>query len=171
MKLTLTLLITLSLCIALVAGKKTNTEGVNLIKSFEGWRSCWYKDAAGYPTIGYGHLIKSSDPYKQGSCITEAQGIALLKKDLSSAENCLNKQIKVNISCNQFAALVSWAFNVGCGASGSSTLMKKLNAGDSSAVPSELLRWNKAGGRVLAGLTRRRQAEGALWKKGGGSGC
>lgn len=71
----------------------------------------------------------------------------------------------------KFAALVSWAYNVGCGNTGSSTLIRKLNAGDKASVPSELLRWNKAGGRVLAGLTRRRQAEGDLFRRGGGSGC
>eukprot|EP01128_Nolandella_sp_AFSM9_P012782 TRINITY_DN9610_c0_g1_i1.p1 TRINITY_DN9610_c0_g1~~TRINITY_DN9610_c0_g1_i1.p1 ORF type:complete len:207 (-),score=44.86 TRINITY_DN9610_c0_g1_i1:129-656(-) len=153
------------------AAQTTNTAGIDLIKSFEGWFSCWYLDPVGLPTIGWGHLIVKGDPYKKGDCITKAEGTQLLQKELRRTEACISAQAKVKLSCNEFAALVSWAFNVGCGASGSSTLMKKLNAGDRQAVPSELARWNKAGGRVLAGLTRRRKAEGDMFRKGGGSGC
>jgi len=136
-----------------------NQRGIDLVKSFEGWMACWYKDAAGYPTIGYWHLIKSGDPYKQGSCITTAQGEALLKSDLRSAENCVTNAVKVSLSGNQFSALVSFTFNLGCGNFQSSTLLQRVNARAFNKVCEELVRWNKAGGKVLPGLTRRRQAE------------
>jgi GH24 family phage-related lysozyme (muramidase) len=142
----------------------TNQRGVDLIKSFEGWMACWYKDAAGYPTIGYGHLIKAGESYKQGSCITQAQGESLLRGDLGTAESCVNGAVKRTLNGNQFSALVSFTFNLGCGNFKSSTLLSKLNAGDFGAVCSELARWNKAGGKVLPGLTRRRAAECDLFR-------
>lgn len=147
-----------------IEAQTTNQRGVDLIKSFEGWMACWYKDAAGYPTIGYGHLIKSGEPYKSGSCITQAQGETLLRNDLKTAENCVNNAVKRSINSNQFSALVSFTFNLGCGNFQSSTLLSKLNAGDLGAVCSELARWNKAGGKVLPGLTRRRAAECDLFR-------
>jgi GH24 family phage-related lysozyme (muramidase) len=82
---------------------------------------------------------------------------------------CLNGALKksVKLNSNQFGALVSWSFNVGCANMKSSTLLKKLNRGDNpnTAAAKELPRWNKAGGKTLAGLTRRRKAEVALFKK------
>eukprot|EP01130_Rhizamoeba_saxonica_P006179 TRINITY_DN2453_c0_g1_i1.p1 TRINITY_DN2453_c0_g1~~TRINITY_DN2453_c0_g1_i1.p1 ORF type:complete len:256 (-),score=60.45 TRINITY_DN2453_c0_g1_i1:37-804(-) len=146
-------------------GQSINTAGLNLIKSFEGWEPCWYKDAAGYPTIGYGHLITSRDPYRKGDCITKSQGEALLKNDVKSAESCVGSNTKVSLSSNEFSALVSFTFNLGCGNYRSSTLLKKLNAGQKNEVCGELARWNKAGGKVLPGLTRRRKAECDLFSK------
>jgi len=147
-----------------VVEQSTNQRGVDLIKGFEGWMACWYKDAAGYPTIGYGHLIKSGEPYKSGSCISQAQGESLLRSDLSSAENCVNNAAKRALNSNQFSAIVSFTFNLGCGSLQSSTLLQKINAGDFGSVCSELARWNKAGGKVLPGLTRRRAAECDLFR-------
>jgi len=136
-----------------------NQNGIDLVKSFEGWAPCWYRDAAGYPTIGYGHLIKSGEPYSSGTCITTEQGEDLLKSDIHSAETCVNRAVTIPLNGNQFSALVSFTFNLGCGSFSSSTLLRRVNAGDFAQVCPELLRWNHAGGQVLAGLTRRRQAE------------
>jgi lysozyme len=143
------------------AGQSINQAGLNLIKSFEGFRSCVYKDAVGLPTIGYGHLIKSGEHF---TCITEAQAESLLRKDVGSAESCISGAVKVSLNSNQFSALVSWAFNVGCGNVRSSTLVQLLNQGDKNSVCTQLARWNKAGGKELPGLTRRRQAECNLFR-------
>jgi len=142
---------------------------MKLVKGAEGWFSCWYKDPVGLPTIGYGHLIEKGDSYKKGSCLTKEQGDALLKKDLGKAEDCIRKQAKVPLNCNEFSALTSWAFNVGCGASGKSGVMRQLNTGNRGAVCGELSKWNKGGGKELKGLTTRRRDECSLFKSGGGS--
>jgi len=127
--------------------RSTNSAGVNLVKSFEGFRSCVYKDAVGKPTIGYGHLIKSGEHFK---CITQAQAETILRRDMGSAEGCVSRNVKRNISDNAFAALVSFTFNLGCGSLQSSTLLKKVNAGASSAeICTQFKRWNKTGGKVL----------------------
>ena len=89
----------------------------------------------------------------------------ILKDDLKTYENYVNKYVKVKLNQNQFDALVSFTFNCGGGALKSSTLLKKLNKGDYTGAANELLRWNKANGKILAGLTRRRQSEKALFLK------
>eukprot|EP00818_Percolomonas_sp_WS_P005861 CAMPEP_0117444200 /NCGR_PEP_ID=MMETSP0759-20121206/5110_1 /TAXON_ID=63605 /ORGANISM="Percolomonas cosmopolitus, Strain WS" /LENGTH=228 /DNA_ID=CAMNT_0005236243 /DNA_START=113 /DNA_END=795 /DNA_ORIENTATION=+ len=136
--------------------RSINTRGLNLIKSFEGFRSCKYNDVAGYPTIGYGHLIKRGESF---SCITKERATSILRRDAGIAERCIAGAVKVRLNDNQFGALTSWAFNVGCGAARSSTLVRLLNQGKYGDVCAQLARWNKAGGRTVAGLTRRRQAE------------
>jgi lysozyme len=95
--------------------------------------------------------------------ISREQGEELLRSDLRSFEACVARHITVPLTPNQFAALVSWSFNVGCGNLQSSTLRRKLNAQLYAEVPAELEKWNRAGQRVLAGLTRRRRAEGELF--------
>jgi len=141
-----------------------NQNGLDLIKSFEGWEACWYRDIAGYPTIGYGHLIKSGEPYYSGTCISTDQGESILRSDVGVAETCVNNGVSVALNGNQFSALVSFTFNLGCGSFSSSTLLKRVNEGDFAQVCPELLRWNHAGGQVVAGLTRRRQAECDLFQ-------
>ena len=138
-----------------------SNEGINLIKQFEGCVLSAYKCPAGFWTIGYGHTKN----VKQGMKITKEQATNLLKDDLKTYENYVNKYVKVKLNQNQFDALVSFAFNCGGGALKSSTLLKKLNKGDYEGAANELLRWNKANGKVLAGLTRRRKAEKALFLK------
>lgn len=140
--------------------RRINAAGLSLIKSFESLQTKAYKDAVGILTIGYG----STGPHvKPGMVISAAQADALLLSDLDRFEARVERLVKVALTDNQFAALVSFDFNTG--AIDTSTLLKKLNAGNYAAVPTELARWNKAGGRVLNGLTRRRAAEGALWAK------
>jgi GH24 family phage-related lysozyme (muramidase) len=150
---------------------RISDEGLALIAEFEGFVDHPYNDAAGHATIGYGHLlhhgpVTAADNRRWGT-MSRAEGQKLLRKDVRSREAAVSSLVKVPLNQGQFDALVSFVFNLGEGALRESTLLRKLNAGDYSAVPSELARWNKAGGRVLPGLVRRRQAEAARWNAGG----
>lgn len=143
-----------------------NEATLTLIKSFEGWRDTAYKDAVGVWTIGYGHTSMAGPPeVKPGMKITKAEGEAILARDLVKYENAVRNYVRVPLNDNQFGALVSWCYNVGPGNVAKSTLVKRLNAGQYESVPAELAKWNKAGGKVLKGLTRRREAEAALFQK------
>lgn len=139
---------------------KTSQKGIDLIKRFEGVVLKVYKDAVGLPTIGYGHLIKKGEVF---TTITQQQAEELLAKDLKQFEEGISTSVKVALTQNQFDALVSFAFNLGMGNVNSSTLLRKLNAGDIQGAANEFVRWNKASGRVLSGLTRRRLAEKELF--------
>ena len=139
---------------------KTSNYGIDLIKQFEGLRLTAYKCAAGVWTIGYGH----TEGVTGAMVITEATASELLAKDLEKFEAGVSGLVKVEINQNQFDALVSFAFNVGLGNIAKSTLLKKINSGRPvGEVQAEFLRWNKAGGKVLAGLTKRRNAEAYLF--------
>lgn len=140
---------------------QTGREGIELIKGFEGLRLSKYQDVVGKWTIGYGHLILPNESFPNP--LTEKQAEDLLRKDLATSEAGVTRQVKVKLSQQQFDALVSFTFNLGAGNLQSSTLLKKLNAGDYSGAADELLRWNKAGGKEVAGLTRRRAAERKLF--------
>jgi len=136
-----------------------DTTGLNLIKSFEGWKACYYKDVAGYPTIGYGHLIKSGDGFGPSSCITQSQGEALLMRDAQTAVNCVNA-MGVSLNQHQFDALVSFAFNLGCGTlSAVKPVIEKGNA----AVCAKIEQYTHAGGKVVSGLVTRRREECQLY--------
>lgn len=139
-----------------------NRAGIDLVKQFEGLRLKAYKCPAGVWTIGYGHTGKDVE---KGMVITEAQAEALLVSDLSKFADGVRRRVKVPLNSNQFSALVSLAFNIGLGAFGKSTLLRKLNAGNYDAAPAQILRWNKVGDKELRGLTRRREAEVVLWEK------
>jgi GH24 family phage-related lysozyme (muramidase) len=138
--------------------------GVDLIKNFEGLRLKAYYDSAGVLTIGYGwtHPVDGVKIYP-GMAINAETAERLLKTGLVSYENDVNRLVKVKLNQNQFDALVSFAYNLGSGALSTSTLLKKLNAGDYTGAADEFLRWNKAGGKVLPGLTLRRKAERKLF--------
>lgn len=140
----------------------TSKKGVSLIKFFEGFRAQAYYDAVGVPTVGYG----TTSGVRMGMTITEAQGEAYLQADLRKFEDGINKLVKVTLNQNQFDALVCFTYNLGLGNFGSSTLLKLLNQGRFDLVPDQFMRWNKAGGKVLAGLTKRRQAEADLFATG-----
>ena len=145
---------------------KISEVGVNLIKSFEGCSLKAYKCPAGVWTIGWGTTepINGVKPH-EGMIITQQQADELLIKNLKAYENAVNKYVTYPINQNQFDALVSFAYNCGNGALKTSTLLKKLNAGDVHGAANEFLRWNKANGKVLNGLTRRREAERKLFLK------
>ena len=148
-----------------MVARKVNLETVDLIKRWEGFRAEPYKCPAGVDTIGYGHTTTKS-LMKQGTKITEAKAVKLLKADLAVYEKAISEMVQVDLTDGQFGALVSWCFNVGVGAAQKSTLVKKLNAGDYDSVPKELSRWNKVGNKATAGLVNRRAAEAGLWARG-----
>ena len=136
--------------------------GIDLIKQFEGFRSKAYICPAGVLTIGYGSTGKHVQP---GTSINTAYGEKLLREDVARFESAVNRLVRVPMSQGQFDALVSFAFNVGEGALAKSTLLRKLNAGDYSGAAQEFKRWNRGGGRVLAGLVKRREAEATLFNR------
>lgn len=146
---------------------QTSNEGIALIKGFEGCQLTAYPDpgTGGAPwTIGYGWTLPvDGKPVRPGMTIDKATADRLLKTGLVSYENDVQKIVKVKLTQGQFDALVSFAYNIGSRALSTSTLLKKLNAGDIKGAADEFLRWNKAGGKVLNGLTRRREAERALF--------
>lgn len=139
---------------------RISQKGLNLIKEFEGLELRAYKDSVGVVTIGYG----STGPHvSMGMTITADQAEALLKNDVSRFEKGVMDLVTVPITQNQFDALVSFSFNLGLGNLKASTLLRKLNSLDYVGAANEFPRWNKAGGKALAGLTRRREAEKKLF--------
>ena len=139
--------------------QQINPAGIQLLTAFEGCELTAYQDSVGVWTVGYGHT-KDVHP---GMKITQAQAEQLLKQDLGIFEDAVADAITVEINDDQFAALVSFAFNLGAGALFESTLLRLLNTGDFQKAANEFPQWNKAGGQALLGLTRRRLAERALF--------
>jgi len=140
---------------------KTGINGLNIIKEFEGLRLQAYKCPADRWTIGYGHTAGVS----ANDVITEAQATSLLCQDVAESERAVNHYVHGPLTQNQFDALVSFVFNLGVGNFRTSTLLKKLNAGDNDGAAQEFGRWIHAGGKALPGLVRRRAAERALFLK------
>jgi lysozyme len=134
---------------------------IPLIKEFEGCKLKAYKCPADVWTIGYGH----TDGVKEGDEITQQEADRLLASDVELFTTGVQRLVSSDISRNQLGALVSFAYNVGLGNLRHSTLLRMVNAGDFVGAANQFLRWNKAGGKVLAGLTRRREAEKQLFLK------
>lgn len=142
---------------------KINEDGLDLIKSFEGCELKAYKDIVGILTIGYGH---TGADVKENQTISQAEAEEILKEDLERFEKGVTDLCKlVPLNENQFSALVCFTFNVGLGAFKSSTMLKLLNAKEYAKAADQFPRWNKAGGKEVAGLTRRREAERQLFLK------
>ena len=135
-------------------------EGLSLIKKFEGCELKAYRCAANVLTIGYGTIKGVTEDME----ITKEEAEALLKEEMHEYEGYINDMVKVPLEQNQFDAMVSWVFNLGAGNLKASTLLKVVNQGDYEGVPVQIKRWNKAGGKVLEGLIRRREAEALLWQ-------
>jgi lysozyme len=145
---------------------RTSTTGQRLIAEFEGCKLTAYKCPAGIWTIGIGHTTAAGKPVvKSGMRITQAEADEILARDLVRFEDAVGRLVRVPVTQNQFDALVSFAFNLGEGNLATSTLLKKLNAGDYAGAADQFARWNKAKGKVLAGLTRRRAAEADLFRR------
>jgi lysozyme len=140
-----------------------SAEGLNLIKKSEGFRDRAYRDVAGFPTIGYGHLIEPTESFPDG--IAASQAAAILADDVRDAEQAVARLVKVALTQGQFDALVDFCFNLGAGRLAGSTLLRELNAGHYDAAALQLLAWDHAGGVVNAGLKARRQAEFELWTR------
>lgn len=136
---------------------------LQLIKHFEGCCLKAYRCPAGVLTIGYGHTGSS---VKEGLEISQEQAEIILRHDLERFESAVHECVKVPLEQGQFDALVSFAFNCGAGALKSSTLLKKLNGKDVIGAAQEFHKWNKARGKVLKGLVRRRKAEAHLFATG-----
>jgi lysozyme len=135
-------------------------EGKSLIKKFEGCKLEAYLDAVNVPTIAYGRTKN----VKMGDVCTQEQAEAWLDEELHEYEGYVKDQVNVNLEQYQFDALVSWVYNLGPTNLSKSTLLKVLNDGKYNDVPAQIRRWNKAGGNVLKGLTRRREAEALLFQ-------
>lgn len=143
---------------------QTSEKGIALIKEFEGCRLTAYQDSVGVWTIGYGWTQPvDGKPIRAGMTIKQETAERLLKTGLVSYESDVSRLVKVGLTQVQFDALVSFTYNLGARSLSTSTLLRKLNAGDYAGAADEFLRWNKAGGKVLNGLTRRREAELALF--------
>ncbi len=143
---------------------QTSEKGIALIKEFEGCKLTAYQDSVGVWTIGYGWTQPvDGKPIRAGMTIKQETAERLLKTGLVSYESDVSRLVKVGLTQGQFDALVSFTYNLGGRALSTSTLLRKLNAGDYAGAADEFLRWNKAGGKVLNGLTRRREAERALF--------
>lgn len=150
--------------------RTVNRETIEHVKRWEGMKLTAYPDPGsktGEPwTIGYGHTSDGFMKVYRGLTITPKQAEEALEFDLNETAAKVDELVKVELSDNQFGALVSFAFNIGTGAFAKSTLLKKLNKGDYAAVPGEMARWNKNDGKVMHGLVNRRAAEAGLWAKG-----
>ena len=160
----ITILMMLSICVYIYIMRndndmKTSEVGVELIKEFEGCKQVAYQDSVGVWTIGYGH---TKDVY-EGQLAIKKTIEKWLQEDLEEFESYVSKLVKVELNQNQFDALVAWTYNLGPTNLKESTMLRKLNYGDYESVPDEMRRWNKAGGEVLNGLVRRRDAEANLF--------
>lgn len=145
---------------------KLSQKGLELIKQFEGLSLTPYVCAGGINTIGYGNTYYTNGKKVtlQDKPITKQQAEELLKFSLSTYEKAVDSFCRDDISQSQFDALVSFAYNLGTGALQKSTLIKKVNANPKDVtIADEFMKWNKANGKVLVGLTKRRQAEANLY--------
>ena len=139
---------------------KTSEEGISLIKKFEGCKLEAYLDAVDVPTIAYGR----TKDVKIGDICTQQQAEDWLEEELVEYEGYVNEAVKVELTQPQFDSIVSWTYNLGPSNLNRSSMLRVLNASDYDNVPEQIMRWNKAGGRVLAGLVRRREAEAEMFK-------
>ena len=137
-----------------------SNEGISLIKKFEGCELESYQDAVGVWTIGYGHTKN----VKEGMTISKEQADNMLLNELDEYCEYVEKAVDVTLKQNEFDALVSWTYNLGPTNLNDSTMLKVLNNKDFQEVPNQIKRWNKAGGKVLQGLVRRREAEALLFQ-------
>ena len=164
--------------------REINQAGLNLIKSFEGLLDGDpstvnldpYIDPVGIWTIGWGHAISVGGSFLKGSenkararglypgGITREQAEVLLRADLMDTCRDVTAAVSVPLTDNQFGALVSFTFNLGIGNLKKSTLLRLVNAGDFVNAAQEFKKWNRAGGHVLSGLTKRRAAEATLFQ-------
>jgi len=140
---------------------KISKEGLALIKKFEGCELKAYQDSVDVWTIGFGH----TKDVKEGDEINQEHAEFMLDEEMPEYEGYINNMVKVPLEQCQFDALCAWVYNLGPTNLKESTLLKLLNAGDYHLIPSQIKRWNKAGGETLNGLIRRREAESLLFEK------
>jgi lysozyme len=153
---------------------KTSSAGLDIIKASEGFRDRTYLCPAGKPSIGYGHVKLPGETFQEP--ISQAQALSLLVKDVEKAAAAVERLVKVPLTQNQFDALVSLVFNIGSENFRTSTLLRKLNAGDYDSAALQFMKWCHARVRdpktgaielvVLPGLVQRREEEGSLFLAG-----
>ena len=145
--------------------KRLSQDGLARLKKLEGFRSIPYADVAGVPTIGYGATyypggvkVTMADP-----AISEAKASEMLALMVKPYADAINACVKMPLTQAMFDALVLFAYNVGIAAAKGSTLVRLINSGAYQAAATQFARWNKAGGKEVAGLTRRREEERKLF--------
>ena len=154
--------------------RKISDAGVDLIKKLEGCSRFVYEDQGGLPTIGIGHLLTrtenvtgkifiNGEPIFYQLGLTDRQCVALLRQDLAVPVNTVNEAVIVPLNQNQFDALVSFVFNVGCGNFRKSTLLRVLNSGNYEKIPEQMKLWCYVNENVSKGLQKRREEEIRLW--------
>lgn len=134
-------------------------QGTQKIAEYEGFRDKAYKDSAGIWTIGFGSIKVDGIPVQQGDTITRDKAILQMQADLAWAQTAVNKYVRVGLAQHQFDALVSLVYNIGETNFSKSTLLKHLNQQNFILAAQEFPKWNKAGGKVVQGLTNRRLSE------------
>lgn len=139
---------------------KTSSIALERLKRFEGFSHKAYPDTGGVWTIGYGY----TRGVKPGMFVTKERALELFLKNVAVFEECINNAVLVELTQNQFDALVSLTYNIGVQAFKTSTLLKILNTGDYKSVPAQIKRWNKDNGKVIAGLVSRRAEEAKLFE-------
>ena len=143
---------------------KLNKAGLDLIKSFEGLRLETYKCSSGVNTIGYGTTLINGKMVQNGLKISLEDAERFLIEDIKKFESGVLRVVSVGLTNNQFSALVAFSYNVGLGALRGSTLLKMVNRNPNDPlIRNEFMKWNKAAGKELTGLTRRRKAESDLY--------
>jgi lysozyme len=140
---------------------KASEKCLNLIREFEGLATEAYADIGNKATIGFGHLIRKGEVFGR---ITEEEATRMLCRDLCDAEACVQAAVDVGLTQGQFDALCSFVFNLGCARLLSSTLLRKLNAGDYLGAADEFKKWCKVGQNQVNGLLRRRLSEQLLFR-------
>jgi len=135
-------------------------EGLSLIKKYEGCELEAYLCPAKVWTIGYGH----TKGVEEGNKITKEEANYMLQEEMIEYEGYVNDMVDVELNQSQYDSLCAWVYNLGPTNFQSSTLLKVLNEGKYNEIPQQIKRWNKAGGEVLNGLIRRREAEALLFE-------
>ena len=142
-------------------------KGRSMLRQLEGDELEAYQDSVGIWTIGTGHTAAAGAPSpRAGMTITQQESDAILARDLIATENGVLKALTRQPTQNQFDAMVSLAFNIGVNGFARSSVVSRFNRGDDAGAAAAFLMWNKAGGRVLLGLDKRRRAEMKLFNTG-----
>mgnify|MGYP003147742633 FL=1 len=139
---------------------KISEDGLELIKKFEGCETTAYQDSVGVWTIGFGH----TKGVEEGQTCSIEDAESMLAEEMDEYEGYINNMVKVELQQHEFDALVAWVYNLGPTNLGESTMLKVLNGGQFDRVPDEMNRWTRAGGEILEGLVRRRQAESLMFQ-------